>query len=355
MSALIADAMPASRCAGSVQSNDSRSVHRDRPSHPPRTAVTKRGRPVRSCRAVTSTNRPVRVKASTVRPEVVSSCSTAQRPTRPQQPGRQADDVVDHRHAVIAAEQCMRRIILSHFGFQLCAGRDVGRIGHQEVDGAVEFAQQAGIGDVGTQQLHGGVADIAPRIRQRVVGVVDGDDPGPGPVAPQRQGQRGGAGTQIHDQRVLRQRLGESPFQQRLGFRPGNEHPGADLHGDRTERRGSGQVLQRHAFCTLADKPFVAFDEVGVGFDQRESAAVGAGHVSGQQFGIGTWGSDAGPGQRLRRSFDRVMQPTGPHRSLPCLGPIVTCSAAWPACRRRRARRTTHPCRPRGPGRGCAP
>ena len=65
--------------------------------------------------------------------------------------------------------------------------------------------------------------------------------------------------------------------------------PGADLHGDRAERRGSDQVLQRHAFCTLADKPFVAFDEVGVGFDRRESAAVGAGHVSGQQFGIRAW------------------------------------------------------------------
>ena len=50
---------------------------------------------------------------------------------------------VDDGHAVRSAEQRMRRIMFGHFGFQRRAVGDVGRVGDDEVDGAVEFGQQS--------------------------------------------------------------------------------------------------------------------------------------------------------------------------------------------------------------------
>ncbi len=74
----------------------------------------------------------------------------------PQPAARQFDDRVDDSHPVRATEQCMRWIMLCHFGFQCHPVGDVGRVGDQEVDLAVQFGQQRGVGDVGVQEFDRG-------------------------------------------------------------------------------------------------------------------------------------------------------------------------------------------------------
>ena len=98
---------------------------------------------------MTSTNRPVRVNASTRARRCGVVVFDADSARRPQQPGGQVDDAVDDRHAVRPAEQRMRRIMFGHFGFQCRTVGDVRRIGHDEVDGAVELGKQARLGHVG--------------------------------------------------------------------------------------------------------------------------------------------------------------------------------------------------------------
>ena len=99
-----------------------------------------------------------------------------------QPPCRELDDRVDDGHPVRPAEQGVRRIMFGDFGFQLRTVGNIGRIGDDEVDAAVEFGQQARLGDVGADQFDGGACDVAPGVVERVLGVVDGDDAGVGPV-----------------------------------------------------------------------------------------------------------------------------------------------------------------------------
>ncbi len=141
MSALIADAMPASRCAGSVQSNVS--VMRDPPPLLAGSSCAIRLRFSLARHESTLSPTAYRRHEAGATGEVVScgdldeSSCTGERldgalrgavvvldgagTTRPQQTSGQHGDVVDNRHAVLAAEQRMWWIILSDFGFQLGA------------------------------------------------------------------------------------------------------------------------------------------------------------------------------------------------------------------------------------------
>ena len=121
LSALIAEAIPA-------RAGRRRRSRRPQPSAPLlaqllslllRIAVTNRGRPARSRRAITSVEHADRVEQ--IRRSAPTWCRRARRRRRP--PGRsnrrrQLDDRGDDRHAVRAAEQRVRRIMLGHFGFQ---------------------------------------------------------------------------------------------------------------------------------------------------------------------------------------------------------------------------------------------
>ena len=120
----------------------------------------------------------------------------------PQPTARQFDDRVDDSHPVRATEQCMRWIMLCHFGFQCHPVGDVGRVGDQEVDLSVQGGQQRGVGDVGVQEFDGGASDVSAGVSQRVIGIVDGDDAGIQPELRQGQSQCGRARAQVDDQRA---------------------------------------------------------------------------------------------------------------------------------------------------------
>ena len=76
--------------------------------------------------------------------DVVSSCSTAQRPPSRRQPCGQSDNRIDDGHPIRAAEQRMRRIMVRDFGFQYGPVGYVRRVGDYEINLAVEFGEQPG-------------------------------------------------------------------------------------------------------------------------------------------------------------------------------------------------------------------
>ena len=131
-----------------------------------------------------------------------------------QQPCGHPDDRIDDGHPIRPAEQRVRRIMFGHFGFQCRAVGNVGRVGDDEVHLAVEFGKQPGPGDVGLDELDGRSCDVASGVGERVLGVVDGDDAGVGPVLRERHCEGAGARAQVDDQRALREWLCDSPFQQ---------------------------------------------------------------------------------------------------------------------------------------------
>ena len=177
----------------------------------------------------------------------------------------QCDDGVDDRHPVRPAEQRVWRIMFGHFGFQRRTVGDVGRVGDDEIDAAVQLPKQSGLCHVGAQQLDGCAGHVAPRIGQRVARVVDRDDARVGPAPGQGKRERGGPRAQVDDQRPRRERLGRGPFQQSFGLRPRNEDTRADVNRDGTERGGFGQVLQRDALAARGDEIVVATEEFVAG------------------------------------------------------------------------------------------
>jgi len=86
---------------------------------------------------------------------VVSSCSTANRPPgRNNRPASRATAGITAMHP--GPEHGVWRIVVSHFGFELGAIRNVGRVGHHEIDVALELGQHTGAGDVRAYELHRG-------------------------------------------------------------------------------------------------------------------------------------------------------------------------------------------------------
>ena len=106
-----------------------------------------------------------RTASATIAP-LVSSCSIADR-SPDAQPAR---DVRDHRlddgQPVRAAEQRAVRVVVGHLGFELGALRDVRRVGHHQVDTALEPGEQRR-----GRSRRPGAARSACRRRSRVVGV----------------------------------------------------------------------------------------------------------------------------------------------------------------------------------------
>ena len=94
--------------------------------------------------------------------------------------------------------------MFGHFRFQHGTVGNIRRVGDEEVDAAIELGQQTGLGDVGPQQFDAGTREVARRVLQRVLGVVDGDNPGVGPVLGKSESQCAGTSTQINDHRILR-------------------------------------------------------------------------------------------------------------------------------------------------------
>ena len=166
----------------------------------------------------------------------------------------QADDGGDHRHPVRPAEHSVVWIMLSDFGFHGRGVRDIRRIGHHQVDTAVQSGKQAGPGrelsDVGLHELDRGARRVAARVLEGRLGVIDAGDPGlkseVGSVVRQRHRQCAGAGAQIDDDGPGTKALFADPRQEGLGFRARYEDAGADVQHLRSERGRAGEMLQRH-------------------------------------------------------------------------------------------------------------
>jgi hypothetical protein len=87
----------------------------------------------------------------------------------------------------------------------------------------------------------------------------------------------------------------QSPFQNCLGFRAGNEHTRTHLQVSWAEGGSTGDVLQRNPTRAGRDHSVEPIEEAGLGrFQQSQPTALGAGHVGGQEFGIGSRGVDSG-------------------------------------------------------------
>ena len=89
--------------------------------------------------------------------------------TAAQKAGSEFDDTFDDGHAVRAAVQRVRRIILGHFGFQPHAVWDVGRVGDDEVDLTGPLCEQPGRCHVSADEFDRRSGGVAARIHQRVL------------------------------------------------------------------------------------------------------------------------------------------------------------------------------------------
>ena len=289
-----------------------------------------------------------------------------EQPAGPQQSGGQHRDGLDEPHAVGAAEQCTRWIMLGHFGFQFGAIGDVWRVGDDGVHRAVELGEEVRAGDVGRDHLDGGSRGVAARELQRRRGVLDGEHAGARPRVRQRDRERARTGAQVDDHRRLGgiwKVLAQHPVQQRLGLGPRNEHAGTDVEYDGPEGCGGRQVLQRNSTGTRRDEFAVALEERGLGLVEHQPTAVDPGDVGGQLLGVDAGRIDTRRREHVDGLCDRLPDGT---RADPRTGRghvvhlglrrrrIMT-PAASPACRRRRARRAPGRGRRRAPDRGCAP
>ena len=86
-----------------------------------------------------------------------------------------------------------------------------------------------------------------------------------------------------------------------LGLRPGDEDPGPDGEVDEAERRGAGEVLQRHPGGPLLDQRGEPRGGVVGDVDQGQQPGAGhAEHGGQQQLGVHPRRLDAGLGQPAR-------------------------------------------------------
>ena len=77
------------------------------------------------------------------------------------------------------------------------------------------------------------------------------------------------------------------PFQQRLGLRARDEHPGPDVRASSGPNGAdAGQVLQRHPARPRVDELAVAVVERSSGSMEPQQAAVDAGDVRGEELGV---------------------------------------------------------------------
>jgi hypothetical protein len=72
------------------------------------------------------------------------------------------------------------------------------------------------------------------------------------------------------------------PFQHRFGFRPRHEYARTDVHGHRTERRRSDDVLKRLSADALGDETVVRLVEVRPRVEECQSPALDTGGVGGE-------------------------------------------------------------------------
>ena len=129
-----------------------------------------------------------------------------------QQACGQLDNPIDDRHPVRPPEQGVRRIMFGHFGFQCGAVGNVGRVGDDEVHLAVERCEQPRRGDVGLNEFDRRACGVSSGVGKSIIGVVDGDDAGIGPVRDQRERQGTGTGAEVDDDRTTATTLAPQPI-----------------------------------------------------------------------------------------------------------------------------------------------
>ena len=185
----------------------------------------------------------------------------AEPPARPQQPRGGDQQAADDVQPVRAAPQRQRRVVVGDLARHAGTVGHVGRVGDDEVDRAVELAEQLRIGHVAGQHLDRGVprgrpgGRVVPGPLDRARVALHGDDAGAGMLVRDRQRQRAGAGTEVDDER----RVGPGQPLQRppgelLGLRPRHEDAGADGELEVAEGRAPGEVLQRHPVRALVEQ-----------------------------------------------------------------------------------------------------
>ena len=141
------------------------------------------------------------------------------------------------------------RIVFGHFGFQLGTVGNIGRVGHQQVDPAVEIRQQAGFGDVGRDEFDGrcrrrcGARSPAPRrSRRRAMTAASGRCRASATASAPRPG------AQVDDDRVTlrleRCAVAHSSMDSVSGRGMNTPGPTCSISGP--NGGDSGQMLQRH-------------------------------------------------------------------------------------------------------------
>ncbi len=208
-----------------------------------------------------------------------------------------ADDV----EPVRTAPQRQRWVVVGDLPGQSGVVGHVGRVGHHDVDRALEVAQQVRVGHVPGQDGDRGVprrgarSGVEPGPGDRVGVPLDRGDPGPRVLLRDRQRDGPRAGAQVDHHRVLPQ-LREHPAGDLLGLGPRHEDPGAHRQLQVPEGGRPGEVLQRHPGGPLLQqgpepggvRDVVQGDQPGAGQPQR---------VGEQQLGVHPRGLDAGRGQ----------------------------------------------------------
>ena len=198
----------------------------------------------------------------------------------------QLDDRADHRHPVRPAEQCVRRIMLGHFGFQRRTVGDVGRVGDEEVDAAVEFGQQSRLrsrrpGPARPACLpHCGARRPGPlRSRRR-------RRPRRRPVLGQRQRERTRSGAQVDDHGMHENDWARAHSSSDSVSGRGMNTPGPTRTVTGPNAAVPVRCCRGIALGALRHQPVIAVEEFRSGVGERQPTTVGARHMRGQQFGI---------------------------------------------------------------------
>ena len=240
--------------------------------------------------------------------------------------------------------------MFGHFGFQFGAVGNIGRVARPGGRRGRRARQQAGCGDVGLDQLDGRyrrrcVGRSAARAAESSTAMHGRVGPVPWPARPPAR-RYPCTGRRSTDPSRCCNRCGR-PLQQRLGLRPRDEHARPDVQRQRAERRGAGQVLQRHPLRPGGDQFLVAAEEVvGRGVEKASRPRSTPATWAASQFGVDSARSRYPPRPAMPSRL-RWRHAT-PVRA-------ITPAGAGSACPLRPARRAARPYRRRGPGRGCAP
>src|SRR5690606_31366422 len=218
-----------------------------------------------------------------------------------QQPVRGAFQAADQVQAVLAGEEGQPGVVVAGLGGDVLplGERDVGRVGDDQVDLAVEVGeggQGVALPEVDPRPLH-----VAAGPAQRVLGELHGVHARARHLL--GEGERDGAraGAQVDDARldhVHRAHGVYGPADDRLGLRARHEHAGADLEFQVAEVGVAGDVLERFARLAAGDDLPVPGVEVGVGH-VVQLAALDAVHERGELLRVGTRRGHAGVGEPL--------------------------------------------------------